>query len=153
MSGRAGRRGKDDKGIVLQVLDEKMEPAVAKGILYGEADRLDSSYHVTYNMLLNLLRVEGADPDYLVRSSFHQYQQEADAPALVAEATALEAQAEALGEGGDAADAAATKAHVAARRRLAAAEADVLALSRKPAHCREYCAAPRARRRCAAAGR
>ena len=87
MSGRAGRRGKDDKGIVLQVLDEKMEPAVAKGILYGEADRLDSSYHVTYNMLLNLLRVEGADPDYLVRSSFHQYQQEADAPALVAEAT------------------------------------------------------------------
>ena len=62
MSGRAGRRGKDDKGIVLQVLDEKMEPAVAKGILYGEADRLDSSYHVTYNMLLNLLRVEGADP-------------------------------------------------------------------------------------------
>ena len=135
MSGRAGRRGKDDKGIVLQVLDEKMEPAVAKGILYGEADRLDSSYHVTYNMLLNLLRVEGADPDYLVRSSFHQYQQEADAPALVAEATALEAQAEALGEGGDAADAAATKAHVAARRRLAAAEADVLALSRKPAHC------------------
>ena len=135
MSGRAGRRGKDDKGIVLQVLDEKMEPAVAKGILYGEADRLDSSYHVTYNMLLNLLRVEGADPDYLVRSSFHQYQQEADAPALLAEATALEAQAEALGEGSDAADAAATKAHVAARRRLAAAEADVLALSRKPAHC------------------
>ena len=135
MSGRAGRRGKDDKGIVLQVLDEKMEPAVAKGILYGEADRLDSSYHVTYNMLLNLLRVEGADPDYLVRSSFHQYQQEADAPALVADAAALEAQAEALGEGGDAADAAATKAHVAARRRLAAAEADVLALSRKPAHC------------------
>jgi len=135
MSGRAGRRGKDDKGIVLQVLDEKMEPAVAKGILYGEADRLDSSYHVTYNMLLNLLRVEGADPDYLVRSSFHQYQQEADAPALVVEAAVLEAQAEALSEGGDAADEAATKAHVAARRRLAAAETDVLALSRKPAHC------------------
>ena len=96
MSGRAGRRGKDDKGIVLQVLDEKMEPAVAKGILYGEADRLDSSYHVTYNMLLNLLRVEGADPEFLVRSSFHQYQQEADAPALAREASELQARADEL---------------------------------------------------------
>ena len=27
---------------------------------------------MTYNMLLNLLRVEGADPEFLVRSSFHQ---------------------------------------------------------------------------------
>lgn len=31
MSGRAGRRGKDDRGIVIQMLDEKMEPQVAKG--------------------------------------------------------------------------------------------------------------------------
>ena len=132
MSGRAGRRGKDDKGIVLQVLDEKMEPAVAKGILYGEADRLDSSYHVTYNMLLNLLRVEGADPDYLVRSSFHQYQQEADAPALVARRRRWRLKRSA-GQGGDATDAAATKAP-SPRRRLAAAETDVIALSRA-AHC------------------
>lgn len=31
MSGRAGRRGKDDRGIVIQMLDEKMDPQVAKG--------------------------------------------------------------------------------------------------------------------------
>lgn len=31
MSGRAGRRGKDDRGIVIQMLDEKMDPLVAKG--------------------------------------------------------------------------------------------------------------------------
>ncbi|CAM9691784.1 unnamed protein product [Heterosigma akashiwo] len=55
MSGRAGRRGKDDRGIVIQMLDEKMEPDVAKGILYGEADPLYSSYHISYNMLLNML--------------------------------------------------------------------------------------------------
>jgi ATP-dependent RNA helicase DOB1 len=36
MSGRAGRRGKDDRGIVIQMMDEKMEPSVCKGILYGE---------------------------------------------------------------------------------------------------------------------
>jgi ATP-dependent RNA helicase DOB1 len=30
MSGRAGRRGKDDRGIVIQMVDEKMEPSVCK---------------------------------------------------------------------------------------------------------------------------
>jgi ATP-dependent RNA helicase DOB1 len=74
MSGRAGRRGKDDKGIVIQMLDEKMEPDVAKGILYGPPDPLFSSYHVSYNMVLNMLRVEDADPENLLRLSFHQYQ-------------------------------------------------------------------------------
>lgn len=36
MSGRAGRRGKDDRGIVIQMLDEKMDPQVAKGKYYGQ---------------------------------------------------------------------------------------------------------------------
>jgi ATP-dependent RNA helicase DOB1 len=31
MSGRAGRRGKDTKGIVIQMVEEKMEPQVLKG--------------------------------------------------------------------------------------------------------------------------
>jgi ATP-dependent RNA helicase DOB1 len=96
MSGRAGRRGKDDKGMVIQMLDETMEPAVAKGILYGEADPLFSSYHISYNMLLNMLRVEGADPEFVVRSSFHQFQQEQEAPALELQASELEAEMAAI---------------------------------------------------------
>ena len=74
MSGRAGRRGKDDRGIVIQMLDESMEPEVAKGMLYGDPDPLYSSYHLGYNMVLNMLRVEDADPENILRASFHQYQ-------------------------------------------------------------------------------
>ena len=33
MSGRAGRRGLDDKGIVILMVDEKMGPAVGKNIV------------------------------------------------------------------------------------------------------------------------
>ncbi|GMH55832.1 hypothetical protein TrST_g2438 [Triparma strigata] len=90
MSGRAGRRGKDDRGIVIQMMDEKMEPAVCKGILYGDPDPLNSSYHISYNMLLNMMRVEDVDPEFLIRASFHQYQQESEAPALDAQAEEYE---------------------------------------------------------------
>lgn len=82
MSGRAGRRSTDKRGIVIQMLSEQMEPQVAKGILYGKADALFSSFHLGYNMLLNLLRVEDADPEYMIKQSFHQFQNEQAAPAL-----------------------------------------------------------------------
>lgn len=82
MSGRAGRRSTDKRGIVIQMLSEQMEPQVAKGILYGQADALFSSFHLGYNMLLNLLRVEDADPEYMIKQSFHQFQNEQAAPAL-----------------------------------------------------------------------
>ncbi|KAF0683621.1 Aste57867_24327 [Aphanomyces stellatus] len=82
MSGRAGRRSLDARGIVIQMLSDKMEPQVAKGILYGQADPLFSSFHLGYNMLLNLLRVEDANPEYMIKQSFHQFQNEQAAPGL-----------------------------------------------------------------------
>eukprot|EP00980_Cylindrotheca_fusiformis_P031501 scaffold26468_cov162-Cylindrotheca_fusiformis.AAC.3 len=94
MSGRAGRRGKDDRGLVIQMLDEKMDPAVCKGILYGDPDPLNSSYRISYNMLLNLMRVEDVEPEFLLRASFHQFQREKEAPALIAQAEELENEAE-----------------------------------------------------------
>jgi ATP-dependent RNA helicase DOB1 len=90
MSGRAGRRGKDDKGIVIQMIDEKMEPDIVKNMIYGVSDPLYSSYHISYNMVLNMLRVEGADPSNLIKSSFHQFQQEANAPNLLLQINELE---------------------------------------------------------------
>ena len=129
MSGRAGRRGKDDRGVVVQILDEKMEPAVAKSILYGTPDSLDSSYHVTYNMLLNLLRVEGADPDYLVRSSFHQYQQESEAPELLQRAERLQRRADLIAREADA------EQRAELERELEAKRSELRRVAHKPQHC------------------
>lgn len=82
MSGRAGRRGLDDRGIVIMMIDEKMEPQVAKGMVKGVADRLDSAFHLGYNMILNLLRVEGISPEFMLQNSFFHFQNTVAVPVL-----------------------------------------------------------------------
>ncbi|XP_066988731.1 exosome RNA helicase MTR4 [Macrobrachium rosenbergii] len=74
MSGRAGRRGKDDKGIVIMMVDEKLNTSVVKNLVHGKADPIDSAFHLTYNMVLNLLRVEQINPEYILERSFYQFQ-------------------------------------------------------------------------------
>lgn len=82
MSGRAGRRGLDDRGIVIMMFDEKLEPASAKTMVKGEADRLNSAFHLGYNMVLNLMRVEGISPEFMLERCFFQFQSAASVPEL-----------------------------------------------------------------------
>ncbi|KAK9451642.1 rRNA-processing arch domain-containing protein [Limtongia smithiae] len=96
MSGRAGRRGLDDRGIVILMIDEKMEPDVAKGMVKGQADRLDSAFHLSYNMILNLMRVEGISPEYMLERCFFQFQNTAQIPSLETELSSLNSRYDAM---------------------------------------------------------
>ncbi|XP_011708242.1 PREDICTED: superkiller viralicidic activity 2-like 2 [Wasmannia auropunctata] len=82
MSGRAGRRGLDDKGIVILMIDEQVSPVVGKAIVQGKPDPINSAFHLTYNMVLNLLRVEEINPEYMLERSFFQFQNQAGIPIL-----------------------------------------------------------------------
>ncbi|XP_031551910.1 exosome RNA helicase MTR4-like [Actinia tenebrosa] len=90
MSGRAGRRGLDERGIVILIIDEKMGPDVGKGLLKGQADPLNSAFHLTYNMVLNLLRVEEINPEIMLEKSFYQFQNYAAIPNMVDKIKKLE---------------------------------------------------------------
>ncbi|GIY79369.1 exosome RNA helicase MTR4 [Caerostris extrusa] len=82
MSGRAGRRGLDEKGIVILMIDEKMSPSIGKEIVKGLPDPINSAFHLTYNMVLNLLRVDGINPEYMMERSFFQFQNNSSIPQL-----------------------------------------------------------------------
>ncbi|KAI9252558.1 rRNA-processing arch domain-containing protein [Helicostylum pulchrum] len=90
MSGRAGRRGLDERGVVIMMIDEKMEPAVAKDMVKGESDRMNSAFHLSYNMILNLLRVEGVSPEYMLEKCFYTFQNDANIPQYEKELAQLE---------------------------------------------------------------
>ncbi|XP_004300008.1 PREDICTED: superkiller viralicidic activity 2-like 2 [Fragaria vesca subsp. vesca] len=90
MSGRAGRRGIDKRGVCILMVDEKLEPSTAKMMLKGNADSLNSAFHLSYNMLLNQLRSEDGNPENLLRNSFYQFQADRGIPNLEKQAKELE---------------------------------------------------------------
>ena len=92
MSGRAGRRGLDDRGVTIMIANKKLEPDVAKSILKGQSDPLYSAFHLGYNMLLNMMRIEDIHPEDIILKSFHQFQNERACPQMKAKLSELVAE-------------------------------------------------------------
>ncbi|KAF6000425.1 hypothetical protein F1559_001388 [Cyanidiococcus yangmingshanensis] len=90
MSGRAGRRGLDERGIVILKLEDDSNEECMRRILSGRPDELRSAFRLGYNMLLNLQRSEEAQPEQIMIRSFAQFQAMKRAESAVAQLESIE---------------------------------------------------------------
>jgi antiviral helicase SKI2 len=75
MAGRAGRRGLDIVGTVIIVnpgADEAPPVQRLKQMMLGDPTKLRSQFRLTYNMILNLLRVEALKIEEMIKRSFSE---------------------------------------------------------------------------------
>jgi len=75
MAGRAGRRGLDPIGTVIIVapgVEEAPPVATLRQMILGDPTKLRSQFRLTYNMILNLLRVEALKIEEMIKQSFSE---------------------------------------------------------------------------------
>ncbi|CAG8516159.1 9016_t:CDS:10, partial [Ambispora leptoticha] len=74
MSGRAGRRGKDPTGMVIIACsgDKAPDSSTLENMILGNPAKLESQFRLTYNMILNLLRVEELKVEEMIKRSFSE---------------------------------------------------------------------------------
>ena len=75
MAGRAGRRGLDATGTVIIVApgaDEAPPAGRLRQMMLGDPTKLRSQFRLTYNMILNLLRVEALKIEEMIKRSFSE---------------------------------------------------------------------------------
>lgn len=75
MAGRAGRRGIDNVGYVLIVTSGREEAPpqhTLRRMMLGDPTKLRSQFRLTYNMILNLLRVEALKIEEMIKRSFSE---------------------------------------------------------------------------------
>ncbi|ABN68267.2 predicted protein [Scheffersomyces stipitis CBS 6054] len=73
MSGRAGRRGIDATGtVIVMAYNDPLSPVDFKEITLGTPTKLQSQFRLTYNMILNLLRIEALPVEEMIKHSFSE---------------------------------------------------------------------------------
>ncbi|XP_010541963.1 PREDICTED: DExH-box ATP-dependent RNA helicase DExH10 isoform X2 [Tarenaya hassleriana] len=104
MSGRAGRRGKDERGICIIMIDEQMEMDTLRDMVLGKPAPLISTFRLSYYTILNLMsRAEGQfTAEHVIRHSFHQFQYEKALPDMGKKVSKLEEEAAILDASGEA---------------------------------------------------
>ncbi len=81
MAGRAGRRGLDTTGTVIITSDGELpESATLTTMMLGVPNKLISQFRLTYNMILNLLRVEALRVEEMIKRSFSENASQSLAP-------------------------------------------------------------------------
>ncbi|KAM3233334.1 DExH-box ATP-dependent RNA helicase DExH10 [Capsicum annuum] len=106
MSGRAGccgKDGKDERGICIVMIDEKMKMNSIKDMMLGKLAPLVSTFRLNYYTILNLLiHAQGQfTAEHVIKNSFHQLQYEKALPDSGKKVFKLEEEAaklDALGE-------------------------------------------------------
>ncbi|KAG6897960.1 hypothetical protein C0992_008350 [Termitomyces sp. T32_za158] len=73
MAGRAGRRGLDPTGTVIIIANDSLpEQVTLHTMILGTPGKLSSQFRLTYNMILNLLRVEALKVEEMIKRSFSE---------------------------------------------------------------------------------
>lgn len=73
MAGRAGRRGLDKTGtVVVMTYTDPLPVASFKEVTMGVPTKLESQFRLTYNMILNLLRIEALKVEEMIKYSFSE---------------------------------------------------------------------------------
>jgi ATP-dependent RNA helicase DOB1 len=134
MSGRAGRRGLDDRGIVIMMINDKMEPATAKTIVRGEQDKLNSAFYLGYNMILNLMRVEGISPEFMLEHCFYQFQNSSSVSGLEKELQELQTEKDEM----EIPDEATIKEYYDLRQQLTSYTKDMRDVINHPNYCLQF---------------
>ncbi|OQS03546.1 DEAD/DEAH box RNA helicase, partial [Thraustotheca clavata] len=74
MAGRAGRRGLDTVGtVIIACWGEVADATSLRTMLMGQPTKLESQFRLTYNMILNLLRVEDMTVEDMIKRSFSEF--------------------------------------------------------------------------------
>ncbi|KAK3986649.1 ATP-dependent RNA helicase mtr4 [Cladorrhinum sp. PSN332] len=131
MAGRAGRRGLDDRGIVIMMVDDKLEPETARAVVVGQQDSLNSAFHLGYNMILNLLRIEAISPEFMLERCFFQFQNAASVPQLEKELLQLQEERDST----IIPDESTVKDYYQVRQQLEGLNKDMVSVIQHPSHC------------------